>query len=369
MPVKRIGFHDKKGVIEIRKDSTEYKIWLKHRNEKRLLLRTRKKLYKKAKARKENEYNRALKRRENYNPKTDRIEFTAPNCFSVIKNPEQTISFFNDIIHFILNNRNYKKQLFIDISKITELTVDALMYLLAIVNNLKAKFNRKYSFFGNAPQQDEVRKKFTESGFYKYVNYQGKEALTTNRDNLQIVSGNCSQTNLAKRISDFVAEKANVPVRKCSFLYNMMIELMSNVHKHAYNKSMMLPHWYCYAEYIGDDIVFTFMDTGEGVPSTVRKRFSEKIDFLGIKGENKYVISALNGEFRTSTNKKKHGKGMPKIREFCSMKKIHDMRIITSKADVSVEESDYTSSEMKVNLLGTLYCWKVNISTLKGENI
>lgn len=332
-------------------------------------MRTRKKLHKREKARKQNEYNRELKQKQNYNPITEKFEFTAPDCFSIINNPEQTITFFNDIIHFISNNKNYGKQLFIDISKINELTVDALMYLLAIVNNLKEKFNKNYSFSGNAPRKEEVRKKFTESGFYKFVKYQGKETLTTNKDNLQIVSGDCSQTKLAKRISDFVAEKASVPVRNCSFLYNMMIELMSNAHKHAYNKSMMLPHWYCYAEYIDDDIIFTFMDTGEGIPATVKKRFSEIVDFLGLKEENKYVISALNGEFRTSTNQKKHGKGMPKIRQFCSSKKIHDMRIITSKADVSVEESTYNSSEMKVDLIGTLYCWKVNISTLKGENV
>lgn len=331
------------------------------------MLRTRKKLYKKSKARKQNDYNRKLKLTQIYNPRTEKFEFLAPDCFSIINNPEQTITFFNDIIRFISNSKNYGKELFIDISKIKELTVDALMYLLAIVNNLKKNFHGKNSFSGNAPNNEEIKKKFSESGFYKFVNYQGKEPLTTNNDNLQIVSGNNSDPNLAQRISDFTAEKSGVSIRKCSFLYNMMIELMSNAHKHAYNKSALIPHWYCYAEHTGEDIVFTFMDTGEGIPATVKKRFTEIVDFLGIKEENKYVISALNGEFRTSTNKKHRGKGMPKIREFCSTKRINDMRIITSKADVSVKEKAYDSRELRVGLTGTLYFWKISISTLKGE--
>jgi len=108
------------------------------------------------------------------------------------------------------------------------------------------------------------------------------------------------------------------------------------------------------------------MDIGEGIPATVRKNFAEKIDFLKIKGEDKYVISALNGEFRTSTSKKYRGKGLPKIRKFCSEDKIQNMRIITNRADISVGQDSYESAELNIPLQGTLYYWQIDLANLKG---
>lgn len=328
-------------------------------------MRTRKKEYKKAKARRQNEYNRLLKQTDVYNIETKKFEFVAPVIFSLINNPEQTIRFFTDIIKFISNSRNYGKQIFVDISKIEALTTDALMYLLAIVSNLNDKFKGKYSFSGNTPVNKDVRKKLAESGFYNFVNYHGSDPITTNKDNLQIVAGSICDTSLAKRISDFAAEKAEVSFLKCKFLYNMMIELMSNSQKHAYNDSLLLPHWYCYAEYEDDSIYFTFMDTGAGIPSTVKKKFIENLDLFNFKEEYKYVTSALDGEERTATSMPHRGKGMPKIREFCSQGKIEHVKIITSKANVSVLKSEYESKEMNSSLIGTLYYWKINMNFLK----
>lgn len=108
------------------------------------------------------------------------------------------------------------------------------------------------------------------------------------------------------------------------------------------------------------------MDTGEGIPSTVRKNFSEKLDILKIKGEDKYIISALNGDFRTSTHKLYRGKGLPKIREICSKEKIVNMRIITNKADAHVKKEGYSSHIINKPLIGTLYNWQIKISDLKG---
>lgn len=356
-------------MIPIIKDSQEYKDWLKKRNEKELERRTKKREALRAARTYENEYNRKLKSSPYYNKKTEYFDFKVPFVFSFIKNPEETATFFANLISFITNENNYGKRLFIDISYVSELTIDALMYLLAIVNNLREKF-KKCSISGNSPSNPEIKKRFVESGFYHFVRYQGKEPLTRNVDNIQIVSGENSNTGLAKRISDFVCSKAGVPHKCCSFLYCMIIELMSNTHKHAYNEknNILNPHWYCFAEYDGHKTIsFIFMDTGEGIPSTVRKNFSEKLDLLGVKGENKYVISALNGEFRTSTKKYYRGKGLPRIRDFCSNGYIHDMRIITNRADVTVHTDTLEGKDLSIPITGTLYYWKVDIDNLKGE--
>lgn len=246
------------------------------------------------------------------------------------------------------------------------------MYLLAIVNNMNKIFQQKFSFSGNEPLNPNIRKMFTESGFYSFVKYYGSDPITKSSNTVQIVSGNDSDTKLAKRISDFVAEKAGLSLKSNQFLYIMMIELMSNTHKHAYNDNgILFPRWYCYVDYNREDetISFTFMDTGEGIPATVRKKFSEKLDFLKIKEENEYVISTLEGDFRTATKQAHRGKGLPRIRKFCTENKIQNMRIITNKADISVNLSDYDSNVLSNPLHGTLYYWKINIANIKEHEL
>lgn len=358
-----------KEVFVIKKYTPKYKLWLFLRNKKRLKLRTQKKTLIKQRRTREIEKNKETKQTYNYNKVSRRFDFHAPDVFSFKLNTNETISFFRKLISFITQRQNFGRSLFIDISKIERLTIDALMYLLAIVNNLNSNFQNKYSFSGNAPDKPEVRKLFSESGFYHFVKYQGTAPITRNKDNLQIVSGEKSETKIAKKMSDFVCSKAGVTKLESNFVYIMMIELMSNTFKHAYvsGHSVLFPRWYSFAEYDGDHTIsFTFMDTGEGIPATVRKNFVEKLDILKIKGDSRYVISALDGDFRTATGQTFRGKGLPKIREFCKENKIQNLRIISNSADVSVHEKKYLSGAISNPLCGTLYYWEVDISRLKG---
>lgn len=348
----------------IKVNSAEYRNWIKYRNEKELIRRTKKRKAIRSKRTQEIKYNTSLKQAPNFNTETKHVEFKAPLNFSFIDNPESTINFFNEVIAFITSKRNFGKRLYIDISKIENLTIDALMYLLAIVNNLNNNFQGRFLFSGNAPANPKIRKLFNESGFYSFVKRIGKEPITKNSDTLQIVSGRNSDDGVAKRMSDFFVEKTGMNKINCRFLYAMMVELMSNTFKHAYNDDKLLyPRWYCFAEYKKEEnlIAFTFMDTGEGIPSTVRKNFAERLDILKIKSESNYVISALNGEFRTSTGKTYRGKGLPRIREYCSCGKIKDMRIITNRANISVFEQSYSAIELHSPLRGTLYYWTIEL--------
>lgn len=348
----------------------EYKVWLKHRNEKNLIRRTREKYYRKRQLTKKYTYNALNKKTASKSGTYDTV-FKAPLTFSFVENKEETIAFFEDLINFISDKRNFGKSLFIDISYIHQLTTDALMYLLAIVNNLNANFSKKYNFSGNAPNEESVRSKFNESGFYNFVKHRNDISLEYKSDKVQIVTGDNSNTEIAKQLSDFVSNKGGIPQTVNRFLYTTMIELMSNTHKHAYNNNdAILPRWYCFAEYDGDDIiVFTFMDTGAGIPSTVRKKFIEKIDILGLKGDSSYVTSALNGDFRTETGHYFRGKGLPKIKLFCKDRKIQNLRIITNKADVSIEGASVHSMENTKSLRGTLYRWEVSLQHLRGEKV
>ena len=354
----------------MRQNSAEFRQWLRHRNLKNLRHRTKKKGKKRKSKATQIEYNHNLKRINEYNTNTGQFKFSAPTVFSFVSNAGEVSSFFHHLLTFLLDSRNEGKKIFIDIANVRELSIDALMYLLAIVEDMNKNVQRRFRLSGNIPKDDIIRKRFEESGFYNFVRYSGPVSVSVNEDRIQIVSGNNSDTALAKQISDFVCKKAGIKKYQCGFLYNMIIELMSNTHKHAYNTfSPLSARWYCFVECVGDsDLHFTFMDTGEGIPATVRKTVLEKLDVLSLKEENKYVISALQGEYRTSTNKSFRGKGLPKIREFCRIKKIQGMRIITNKADVTVTPNNIFAQDIETPILGTLFYWKIDASTLRKES-
>ena len=353
----------------MKKNTPEYREWKKRQNEKNLRRRTKRKKKRMSQHAQQIKFDRDLKASPEYNAVTQAFTFKAPSVFSLIENPVETISFFNRIISFMTKKRMAAKELFIDIKEVTRLRTDALMYLLAIMNSHDRKYDKSAWFSGNEPTDKEVRRKFKESGFYNYVQTRGNAQLNKSTDKIQIVSGRRCETEIAKRVSDFVCRIADVPTRKCSFLYNIMIELMSNTHKHAYKEnSVLMPIWYCFAEYDGNEkISFTFMDTGSGIPSTVRKNFAEKVGFGGFKEENMYVISALKGEFRTATKQDYRGKGLPKIREYRANESIKDLHIVSNRADVEVRREDYHGSDLEEAMRGTLYYWSIDINRLKGD--
>jgi len=354
--------------------SYKYRQWKKKQNEKNLILRSERQWYKRCKRTAQHIHNKKLKAPAIYNVQSGKYEFHVPLNFSIIDNPEETSSFFNNIINFITNKMNFGKKIFIDISQVSNLTIDALMYLLAVVNNLNDNFNNRCRISGNAPEDQKVRKLFIESGFYDFVKHMNNIPLSKNNDTVQIMSGENCDNSLAKRLCDFVCEKANIDIKYCRFLYTMIIELMSNTHKHAYpeEKGILYPKWYCFAEYNKEDTVsFSFMDTGAGIPTTVRKslveKMAEKMNVLKPTEENRYIVSALDGDFRTATLQDNRGKGLPKIREFCSARKIINLHILANRADVKVFDFGYNSRDITTSLCGTLYYWQIDLSQLKGD--
>lgn len=88
---------------------------------------------------------------------------------------------------------------------------------------------------------------------------------------------------------------------------------------------------------------------------------------LNLRGDKSYVISTFDGDFRTATLQGYRGKGLPKLRSYCTEGKITDFRVITNKADIKILQTGYEAYDMPTSLCGTLYSWKIKLSSLKGE--
>lgn len=336
----------------MRINTPKYNQWKKYQNEKALIKRTRKKI-KKRKSRK--------KKKVIYQ------SIVAPEILSFTENSESTIEYFNKAITILKSKQNYNKisTLLFDCKNVKYLSIDALMYLLAIIKNFKNIFSGIREIKGNLPYDKSTREKFINSGFLNFVNSDIKSIKREKKKELKISAGNNVSTEDAAKLIDFVIDYYGCSHIKTKFLYKMVIELMTNTHNHAYNnKNEFIKAWYLFAS-VNDEkkcIEITFVDTGEGIPMTVAKKGIEK--FLK-KKDNEYIISALNGEYRTETKEKNRGKGLPDIYEHFRNKEINNLKLISCKG--KVELNDITNKlekagiELSSNLHGTVYYWELKI--------
>lgn len=299
--------------------------------------------------------------KDNHNP----CKFEAPPVFSIKNNPEQTITFFNDIL-YKRKEHICGMQFFIDSSKVEKVTVDALMFLIAIITDTKSNIRYKFGFEGNFPICANARKVYDECGFTSFVRSSSRASIKPESQSIQILQGKYVTTQVATKVCEFVQSVGGYTMQDTIPLYETLIELMGNTNSHAYkSKDKLEGFWYIFVEEREDEIEFVFLDTGLGIPTTVRRRWSEKI--VPIKPDSEFITSALNGENRTQTLMLNRGKGLPQISDNFKAGLLKDVFIQSGKGCCVLShdvKEGYRAIDYRLKLHGTLFCWK--ILKLKG---
>lgn len=293
---------------------------------------------------------------------------TAPRVLSAIMNPEEVFCFFSNIINEI-RLKKCNELFFFDLSGVEVLTIDAIMYVLAIIRNIKGKEIFKYIFKGNQPLNTTANQMLIDSGFYKYVNTNNPKLYRLSK-NIQITSMNFVDGETASYVCDFVNAKCKTKMSFTDELYEIIIELMTNTVQHAYNDKEILTvnQWYIYVGIKGKILQFVFLDTGEGIPQTVNKKAIEKFgDLFNVnRNDSYYIISALNGEWRSKTEEKYRGKGLPFVFNFSKREEVCNYTIISGKAVVKIGKEGVVSSfNLNNRIFGTLYYWEINQDLIK----
>ncbi|WMJ88881.1 ATP-binding protein [Anaerocolumna sp. MB42-C2] len=286
----------------------------------------------------------------------------APTIFSFIKNTDYTIMYFNDIINEIRNGK-FKQTFFIDSANVCLVTTDALVYIIAIIHNIKLNRIKRYSFKGNLPNIERAKKTYLESGFFNYVELTYKE-LPKSNEKMQIVTGKVTDQSIAKQMCLFVMQKLDENRAFTTTLFKTLIELMSNAVHHAYNDDdeLMFPCWYLYAEHIDNKVQFIFIDTGLGIANTVRKNFWEIVK-LKKNTDSDLIESAFNGEFRTETKQKNRGLGLPAIKNFVVSGKLSNFFVLSGKGICKLynegNKNNLTKIENNNRIYGTIYSFEI----------
>lgn len=311
-------------------------------------------------------HNKHLKRTGNKKKEYENVILKVPEVFSFLENAEKTMQFIEEIMHEI-RKKEYKKIFVIDSSDVSCVTVDALIYLIAIMNNNKLNYQMKYYFKGNLPNNADARKVYEESGFMRYVKSNIKR-LPPSSDKKQIIKGDTNNPEITKQLCQFVMEKLKKERKDIRNLQAVFIELMSNVFHHAYYKdaNVIEKNWYIYAEHVGNNVHVVFIDTGVGITSTVKKQFKEKIGALFGKNtkDGELLHSTFRGDFRTRTKEGYRGNGLPNVKKMAAKKPFAKFNVISGHGRYSVNHMDNGNTEVDYEtysgkIYGTLFSFDI----------
>lgn len=279
---------------------------------------------------------------------------TMPSNFSFINNAENTILYFDRLISVIIKKR-FKQKFFIDARNVNSVTTETLIYMIALIYNIKANKPLQYEFEGNLPLTKSAKEVFQNSGYLNYFKMK-KLKMPDSSSRVQIVSGKNVETETAKAICDFAIDKLGVTRTRMSVLYATLIELMSNTAKHAYrdNNGGMVARWYLHALYDDNKISVSFMDTGEGIPNTLKKKIIEKV--LTIPDSQLIEIS-LTQQGRSETGLPNRGRGLPNLFQHVEKDEISDFYVLSGKGSCiyNQKEGKLILQEYEYNIYGTIF--------------
>lgn len=330
-------------------------------------IRRKQKIFRHLHRKKRNHYKRNTLFKYRKNKSYKRIVF--PPTFSLVNDPSNTEKFFEEILN-IVNKSLLHQILFFDLKNITSVSADAIMYLIAILNNSRHIRFYKITCKGNMPDDRNSRKLFIDVGFYQYVKNVGKQIrIAENQSCIKVQNGSMVDTEVARKICDFTSKNVenynSLSIRR---MYSILVEMMSNVKQHAYTENMnkiFMSHWYIYSESTCDRIKYIFLDTGAGIPNTVKKNFKEivKKKFLQNNTVDAECIKAtLKGEFKTETKLEHRGKGIPEIYDTFKSEnnKLTNLKIYSGHAICMVnDDGTINNSSNETTFEGTLYSWEL----------
>lgn len=289
----------------------------------------------------------------------------APAYLSILDDKEQVaLEYFDNAIKTI-RKCVIGENIYFNFEEVISISADAIMYVIALIRNYKRINILKIRVEGNLPRDAEARKFMEDVGFYSYVSGL-KETHAHSKDRFKISQGERPDGILAGNLCDFVIEKNNKEICITKRLYPMIIELMTNTCQHAYKKddtAKMKSNWYIFAERTDELIHFVFLDTGLGIPATIRRTLFEKgINMVG-KKDASFITSALRGENRTETRQRHRGKGLPGIYQDAQNSKISNLSIISGKGKCKVlKNGDIFEETLDYTFEGTLFSWDFRIA-------
>lgn len=337
----------------MKKINSERRAWLENRRRKIERLRSR---------RLRKSFGRSILHIEQKNQYGE-YSLTAPKNFSLMNNLDETLQYFHRVNKAIQMCRS-NTILYFDLSAIEDASPDAFMYVVALLKNNRKIQMLQIPCVGNEPIADKPRSLLNKAGFFNYVISRRFHPIENEESQLRIYRGSKSDPSLAQKMCEFVHIRTGEAINRLGTkrLFPMFIELMNNVKQHAFDcdntEDANFRNWYTYAEDIGSELRFVFLDTGKGIPETIQKNFWEKLPL--VKTDARFISSALKGDFRTDTGERHRGKGLPEIYDNVRKHAIKSLSILSGKGLCIVDgNGNITEKNLVYAFDGTMYMWTI----------
>lgn len=326
------------------KKSRDYKIW-KHNHDR---------LFKQYSKR-----NSKGKRKD-----VNRKIFVLPKDLSLINNFNEVVNCLEKIKSFVRTTYSKYDEVFLDMAQTESITVDALMYLLAFIKNIRSYSQKPVFLRGNLPRDTKCRELVQQSGFLDYLHSQAPSSPPT--DNVKICVGDEVQGSVFGDICDFIHEKLKCDRINTRGLYNSFGEIVGNSNEHAYlGKIYNWKKWLTFARFKDNCVRIVILDTGLGIIQTIHKKFFEK---FGINANHKQLLeSALKGDqSRSQTKKLYRNRGLPRIRSNALNDILNNLVLITNDILYECKDGIDGAKEEKYTVLeneleGTLYYFEFRV--------
>lgn len=284
-----------------------------------------------------------------------------PQDFRLLANTEivlKTIHDFESKTRIVEKNRH---RFYLDLSEVQYLDVAALDMLLAVINSIK-----DIPVVGNYPRNQACRESFIESGFLDHMNsIQGKKPEKKNKNNLMIERGFDKTSN--KRIGNEVRHAVkHLTGDENSYrpVFSIIQEMCANSIEHA-NKKTYDKNWLVGFFYEPDKVIFTVIDIGQGILSTLKKKAGQKFrDTIIAKGDVGTLIGAFDKKYQSSTFDENRNKGLPRIKDTNKLRHIESLRVITNNVLLDFD-NDKNNTLLKNRFRGTFYYWELTKNAIE----
>ncbi|MDP2308409.1 MAG: hypothetical protein Q8P18_20490 [Pseudomonadota bacterium] len=301
---------------------------------------------------------------------TKGVLLPCPKNFSFIENPEEVLEYFARVGSNLRRGRDVT----IDLREIVNLTVDAIVLLLAHVGN--KKFLRGRQISGTVPIRKEMRKFLVDSGFFDHVetgaNKPWRKRSIIVGDDRGIIRTRTEKrvaTDVARDVTAYGTRLAFGESRRYPAIYRTLIECMANTHNHAHPVALGDTHWWLAVGRVpgSNRVAYAFIDLGVGILRGRRFQvimewynhvaaiiFPDDVDRrLGV------FCDILAGKVASRTGQAYRGKGLPAIFNAHQKGEIRRLAISANEIFANFQDGEPRLLAGRHSFPGTLLYWEV----------
>ncbi len=276
----------------------------------------------------------------------------------MLDNFQDTNLFFTQLRSLLLDG----KKLFVDFEQTYDLTVEAVLVLVAILRETagRKRSNRVAAAMGNSPlQHSPAGRLLRELGFYEHVNSDMDLGADAGRGTIRPREGTRVNAALANALTEKAARVIFGDDRRLPAVYRILIEVMGNTKQHASVGDDQEQWWaMVHTNPKTQRAEFAFYDGGVGIVGSFRSRWRAAFELVGLAPSADEILhDLLHGEFKSRTNLPYRGKGLPAIAKAAERRQVEKVKIITN--NVVADIASDTVAVLPASFAGTLVYWEV----------